>query len=115
MSSELDSQSKGREFEHNPILDGNCVKTMPGSIPVPNPDPKKIIYCNFGNIDLTGLHQRGAAAEVAGDEAQERELARDGEDGRRQGQGAHHVERGQRRTVVADQVIVFLLTFRFIF
>ena len=66
-------------------------------------------------IDPTGLHQRGPAAEVAGDEAQERELERDGEDGRRQGQGAHHVERGQRRTVVVtDQVIVFLLTFRFI-
>ncbi len=47
---------------------------------------------------------------MAGDEAQERELARDGEDGRRQGQGAHHVERGQCRIHVADQVIAFLLS-----
>ncbi len=34
MVSELDSQSKGRGFEHHPILDGNGFKAMPGSIAV---------------------------------------------------------------------------------
>ena len=31
---ELDSRSKGRGFESHPILDGNGVKALPGSIPV---------------------------------------------------------------------------------
>ena len=32
--SKLDSRSEGRGFESHPILDGNGVKAMPGSIPV---------------------------------------------------------------------------------
>ena len=38
LGSELDSRSKGCRFESCPILDGNDVKVMPGSIPItPNP------------------------------------------------------------------------------
>ena len=37
VGSELDSRSKGRGFESNPKLDGNSVKAIPGSTPVPNP------------------------------------------------------------------------------
>ncbi len=33
----LDSQLEGFEFESHPILDGNGVKVMPGSILAPNP------------------------------------------------------------------------------
>ncbi len=36
MVSKLNSWLKGRGFESNPILDGNGVKAMPGSIPEPN-------------------------------------------------------------------------------
>jgi len=35
--SKLDSQLEGRGFESHPILDGNGVKAMLGSIPTPNP------------------------------------------------------------------------------
>ncbi len=37
MDSKLDSQLEGCGFESHPILDGNGVKAMPGSIPAPNP------------------------------------------------------------------------------
>jgi len=37
LDSKLDSQLEGREFESHPMLDGNGVIVMPGSIPVPNP------------------------------------------------------------------------------
>jgi len=32
----LGSQSEGRGFDPRPMLDGNGVKAMPGSIPAPN-------------------------------------------------------------------------------
>jgi len=35
--SKLDSRLEGHGFESYPILDGNSVKAMPGSIPAPNP------------------------------------------------------------------------------
>jgi len=35
--SELDSELEGRGFESHPVLDGNGVKAMPGSIPATNP------------------------------------------------------------------------------
>ncbi len=35
--SKLDSQLEGCGFESHPILDGNGVKAMPGSIPAPSP------------------------------------------------------------------------------
>jgi len=35
--SELDSRLEGRGFKSHPILDGNGIKAMPGSIPAPNP------------------------------------------------------------------------------
>jgi len=35
--SEQDSRLEGRRFESHPLLDGNGVKAMPGSIPAPNP------------------------------------------------------------------------------
>ena len=42
MGSELDSRSKGRGFESCPLLDGNNVKVMPGSIPeTPDPGSKR--------------------------------------------------------------------------
>ena len=37
MGIELDSRSKGRRFESCPLLDGNDVKVMAGSIITPNP------------------------------------------------------------------------------
>ncbi len=37
MFSELNSRLKGRGFESHPMLDGNSVKAMPGSIPATNP------------------------------------------------------------------------------
>ncbi len=37
VGNELVSRLEGREFESHPILDGNGVKAMPGSIPVPKP------------------------------------------------------------------------------
>jgi len=36
--SKLDSRLEGHGFESHPILDGNGVKAMPGSIPEPNSD-----------------------------------------------------------------------------
>jgi len=35
--SQFDSWLEGCGFESHPILDGNCVKTKPGSITAPNP------------------------------------------------------------------------------
>jgi len=35
--SKLDSLLDGRGFESHPMLDGNGVKAMAGSIPAPNP------------------------------------------------------------------------------
>ena len=37
VGSELDSRSKGRGFESCPLLDGNDIKVMPGSIPEKHP------------------------------------------------------------------------------
>ncbi len=37
MNSKFDSRLEGCGFESHPILDGNSVKAMPGSIPAPNP------------------------------------------------------------------------------
>ncbi len=41
--SELDSQLEGHGFESHPMLDGNGVKAMPRSIPVPAPNPGSLI------------------------------------------------------------------------
>jgi hypothetical protein len=35
--SKLDSRLEGRGFKSRPMLDGNSVKSMPGSISAPNP------------------------------------------------------------------------------
>jgi len=35
--SKLDPQLEGRGLESHPLIDGNGIKTMPGSIPAPNP------------------------------------------------------------------------------
>ena len=54
LGSKLDSQSKGRGFESCPLLDGNDVKVMPGSIPeTPNPglyskEKKEILVAKWG-------------------------------------------------------------------